>query len=143
VRAIYWSEYWLSARCDRLKRQLDLLMFDASVNHGPGGAARLLQRALNALGETLKVDGAIGGQTFAAIARYETKALAAQYLEERRALFHRIVARDASQSVFLKGWLNRVKDLENATGEGGTHSDFETVPVEITSENTPFAAYVD
>lgn len=143
VRAIYWSEYWLSARCDRLKRQLDLLMFDASVNHGPGGAARLLQRALNALGETLKVDGAIGGQTFAAIARYETKALAAQYFEERRALFHRIVARDASQGVFLKGWLNRVTDLENATGEGGTHSDFETVPVEITPENTPFAAYVD
>lgn len=143
VRAIYWSDYWLAARCDRLQRQLDLLMFDASVNHGPGGAARLLQRALNALGETLKVDGAIGGQTFAAIARYETKALAARYLEERRALFHRIVAGDASQGVFLKGWLNRVTDLENATGEGGTHSDFETVPVETTPENTPFAAYVD
>jgi lysozyme family protein len=143
VRAIYWSDYWLAARCDRLKRQLDLLMFDASVNHGPGGAAKLLQRALNALGETLKVDGAIGGQTFAAIARYETKALAAQYLVERRALFHRIVARDASQGVFLKGWLNRVTDLESATGEGGTHSDFETVPAEITPENTPFAGYVD
>ena len=139
VRAIYWSDYWLAARCDRLKRQLDLLMFDASVNHGPGGAARLLQRALNALGETLKVDGAIGGQTFAAIARYETKALAAQYLEERRALFHRIVARDASQGVFLKGWLNRVTDLENATGEGGTNSDFES----LAAENSPFAAYVD
>jgi lysozyme family protein len=114
-------------------------MFDASVNHGPGGAAKLLQRALNALGETLKVDGAIGGQTFAAIARYETKALAAQYLVERRALFHRIVARDASQGVFLKGWLNRVTDLEHATGEVGTHGDFES----LAAENSPFAAYVD
>ncbi|MDP1554981.1 MAG: glycosyl hydrolase 108 family protein [Hyphomonas sp.] len=143
VRAIYWSDYWRAARCDRLKRQLDLLMFDASVNHGPGGAAKLLQRALNALGETLKVDGAIGGQTFAAIARHETKALAKQYLAERRALFHRIVEKDPGQGVFLKGWLNRVTDLENATGEGGSHSDYESSGPAIVPENSPFAGYVD
>ncbi|MBK8200074.1 MAG: hypothetical protein IPK75_17135 [Acidobacteria bacterium] len=143
VRAIYWSDYWLAARCDRLKRQLDLLMFDAAVNHGPGGASKLLQRALNSLGESLKVDGAIGGQTFTAIGRHATKDICKQYLTERRALFHRIVANDKSQEVFLKGWLNRVTDLEKATGEGGTHSDYESLGGDIVPENTPFAGYVD
>jgi lysozyme family protein len=142
ARAIYWSDYWLAARCDRMKRQLDLLMFDASVNHGPGGASKLLQRALNSLGEALKVDGAIGGQTFAALARHETEAVCKQYLAERRALFQRIADKDPSQKVFLKGWLNRVTDLERVTGAGGEHSDYESLG-EIVPENTPFAGYVD
>lgn len=147
ARAIYWSDYWLAAQCNRLKRQLDLVMFDTAVNSGPGGAAKLLQRALNALageaGEKIKVDGAIGGKTHAALANYETRAVCAQYLTERRALFDRIVKADATQEAFLKGWRNRVADLEKAIGEGGSHSDYESVGGEITPQNTPFAKYVD
>lgn len=147
ARAIYWSDYWLAAQCNRLKRQLDLVMFDTAVNSGPGGAAKLLQRALNSLagdaGEKIKVDGAIGGRTYAAIALCETKAICAQYLTERRALFDRIVKADATQAAFLKGWNNRVSDLEKAIGEGGSHNDYESVGGEIVVQNTPFAKYVD
>ena len=62
VREIYWSEYWLAGRCDRMPWPLCLAHFDACVNVGVGQAAKFLQRALGC-----KDDGAIGPRMLAAL----------------------------------------------------------------------------
>jgi lysozyme family protein len=123
---------------------LELLMFDAAVNHGPGGAAKLLQRALNVLiaaagGQQLKVDGGIGPRTIDAVSHQKIPDICQSYLKERRDLYDRIVRNDPTQQKFLKGWLNRVDDVQKKAGliAAGLES------VEIEPENTPFAGYVD
>lgn len=137
VHAIYNTGYWLSGRSDALDPNVDWVQFDASVNHGPRGAKRLLQRALNDCGKAVAVDGVVGPKTLAAARETPADALAKAYIEQRRALYHRIVERNESQNVFLRGWLNRVADLETAIGL----SINESAPIE--PENTAFAEFID
>jgi lysozyme family protein len=58
---IYRADYWDACQCDDLPRGVDLVVFDAAVNQGPGFARRTLQRASG-----VTVDGIIGPQTLAA-----------------------------------------------------------------------------
>ena len=95
------------------------LHFDAAVNHGLGGAAKLLQRTLSkSRGVPLSIDGAIGPKTkrvlYAAIMDMEVnaeyrRAFCTTYLDYREQLFRTIVANNPSQKVFLRGWLNRLE----------------------------------
>jgi len=139
VHAIYYSNYWLTARCPSFSPDVDRLQFDAAVNHGPGGAGRILQRALRDAGQAITVDGAVGPMTIAASQNVDSQILSRLYIDQRRDLYRRIVAKNASQEVFLKGWLNRVNDLENDLDL----SDNETAFGVVEAENTAFAAWVD
>ena len=95
------------------------LHFDAAVNHGLGGAAKLLQRTLSKVSSIpLVIDGAIGSKTkrvmYAALADMEASGAVRRnfcevYLGYREQLFKAIVANNPSQKVFLLGWLNRVE----------------------------------
>jgi lysozyme family protein len=66
LQAIYRANYWALVRGDELPAGVDLAVFDAGVNCGPGTAVRMLQQAL---GGGLKADGHIGPATMAAVAR--------------------------------------------------------------------------
>lgn len=107
---IYEQFYWLPSCCHKMQSPLCTIHFDAAVNHGIGGAAKLLQQALNAhLNAGLKVDGGIGGQTMAALGRVaDIKAFCRCYLDQREAYFKRIIANNPSQIVFQRGWFNRL-----------------------------------
>ena len=99
VREIYRRRYWDVARCAELPAPLALMHFDAAVNHGPGAAMRILQEAVGT-----RVDGKIGPNTRAAIARTPLAEALAAYaaIRERRyrALPH--------FPRFGRGWLRRV-----------------------------------
>jgi len=58
AKDLYANDYWHKMRCDDLPSGLDLLVFDAAVNQGPGAAAIMLQQAVGA-----NVDGIIGPRT--------------------------------------------------------------------------------
>jgi lysozyme family protein len=58
---IYRADFWELLQCDHLPNGLDLLIFDAAVNHGPGNAIRLLQEAVGFKGKD--VDGVMGPKT--------------------------------------------------------------------------------
>jgi lysozyme family protein len=73
--------------------------FDAAVNHGVGGAARLLQRSLD-----VDVDGDIGPLTLAAAHKRPTAATLNRYAAERRARYRSL----AHFWRFGRGWLARV-----------------------------------
>ncbi len=100
VAAIYRSRYWAPAQCAALPAGLDLMHFDAAVNHGVGTAIRILQEALG-----VDADGEIGPITRAALARASTgdTILSMARLRERRyrALHH--------FWRFGRGWLRRVE----------------------------------
>jgi lysozyme family protein len=63
ARAIYLKDFWLAAQCDLMPRGIDVMLFDAAVNHGPETAKKLLQQAAG-----VKPDGNIGPITLSAAA---------------------------------------------------------------------------
>jgi uncharacterized protein (TIGR02594 family) len=121
VRAIYRQRYWLPARCAAMPPALALFHFDAAVNHGVAGAARLLQRALG-----VASDGEIGPQTRAAIKAARTADLIDAYAEVRRARYRAL----PHFWRFGRGWLARVDAsrakalaLENDTQADDTQNE--------------------
>lgn len=103
VAAIYRNRYWRAASCAELDAALALMHFDAAVNHGVGGAIRLLQAASGA-----RVDGEIGPETRAAIGRGSAPSVIAEYANLRRARYRAL----PHFWRFGRGWLNRVDATE-------------------------------
>jgi lysozyme family protein len=91
--------------------------FDGCVNIGIGGATKLLQTVVGS-----KIDGGFGPQTLKdvhhALKDNDAKAIALNIIDLRREYYRRIVFRNATQGVFLKGWLNRCNALQLAITHG-------------------------
>jgi lysozyme family protein len=118
---IYKSKYWdinkLDA-IDAMHARLAAEIFDYGVNAGPVTAAKALQEALNLLNENgklfteLTVNGAISGDTLNAIKILDDKnrgddiCLAVKALRAEK--YINICRKNASQEVFIRGWLRRV-----------------------------------
>jgi lysozyme family protein len=115
---IYEANYWKPSRADKMPWGLCLVHYDCAVNCGVGGAAKQLQRALNDLAETdvVGIDGVIGPASLTAIERVDWRELTKQYLAVRAFYYNGLVAKNASQGVFLKGWLNRLARLKSEVG---------------------------
>lgn len=110
---IYQALYWTPCGADKMPWPLCLLHFDAAVNHGIGGAGKLIQRTVNSIkGPVLKIDGAVGPATLAELKSMEIKFFCLELLKTRREYFEAIVRNNPSQKVFLKGWLNRIDKLK-------------------------------
>lgn len=88
------------------------LVIDTGVNHGQGRAARWLQETINRrFGGKLKVDGACGPATLAAVNAAPPRALFAALLARRIAGYADLVQNDRSQLVFLEGWNARAAEF--------------------------------
>ncbi|MCB1522102.1 MAG: TIGR02594 family protein [Hyphomicrobiaceae bacterium] len=99
VREIYWTRYWKPAGCRQMPPAVAMMHFDAAVNHGVTGAARLLQRALG-----VDVDGEIGPETRGALAKSDHLELLVRYAELRRERYREL----RHFWRFGRGWLRRV-----------------------------------
>lgn len=113
ARRLYAKHFWKKPRYHLLPEPIQEVMVDMAVNHGAGGATKILQRVLNKAGfGPLAIDGGNGPKTrgaahhaFQEMGDYMINAL----VDERVLFFRRIVANDSSQIVFLKGWINRAE----------------------------------
>jgi lysozyme family protein len=122
VRKIYNANYYKAGKCDKMPHPLAYAHFDACVNHGLGGAGRLLQKAIVEFGQKIEVDGAVGPKTLAAleilVSGKPTTALCAEYNIKREEYYRAIVRNKPTQSKFLKGWLNRLNSVRAFCAKG-------------------------
>lgn len=109
VEPFYRSRYWNRCRCDELPSGVDYAVFDFAVNAGPGRSIKTLQRAAG-----VADDGVIGQVTMNAVAKVDAMTLIERFSAAKTAFYQSLVARDASQHKFIKGWLARVDAVENA-----------------------------
>ena len=111
VVPLYQRKYWNATRCSDLPSGIDLCVFDTAVNSGPGRAIKLLQGCLG-----VATDGAIGNNTFAAIAQFKNQSLIDLingYCDARQAF----LAGLPTFSTFGKGWTARVERLRSEAVE--------------------------
>lgn len=115
VQSIYQDRYWLAIRGDDLLAGVDLAVFDAAVNSGPGQAAKWLQRAVNAEAQArgraqIATDGAIGPKTIAAASKCDPRGLITSVCSQRLAMLKGL----PTWGAFGKGWSGRVARVEAA-----------------------------
>ncbi|WP_235890536.1 glycoside hydrolase family 108 protein [Martelella alba] len=108
LQAIYRSRYWDLVKADQLPFGVDLVVFDAAVNSGPGQSMKWLQRGLNALKASevpLKDDGLIGPATLEALSSCsDHAALINDVCDRRLAMLRKL----KTYPTFGKGWRARV-----------------------------------
>ena len=67
AKAIYKEHYWDRNKVEDLPEDLRHIYFDMCVNQGRGRAVKIMQRAANAKGAGLVVDGGMGPKTIGAM----------------------------------------------------------------------------
>lgn len=87
------------------------VFFDSVVNMGPNQAAKIAQRVLNSMGESLRVDGSAGALTWAAINRNPLEFV--NRFSNARKEFYITLARSnpSKYGQYLKGWIKRANQF--------------------------------
>lgn len=114
VEAIYRTDYWRAAACDRLEQPLDLVEFDTAVNMGVRRSIKILQTALGC-----PADGRFGPVTAGAAAACDLGATAASFCRVREGIYRGLARKNPTLGKFLKGWLNRLASVRKAAGLPG------------------------
>jgi len=121
VRAIYRANYiekpgFAGITDDALRA----LVIDSGVNHGPARAGAWLQDAVNDLAgrPVLKVDGAVGPKTLAAVNSADVAGLWRSVFAQRMTFYGDLISGDArkrgrtdDQALNAAGWLNRLAEF--------------------------------
>lgn len=104
VEYFYKVNFWNAIKGDEITNQLvaDNIM-DFAVNSGVGRASKYAQRIVG-----VTEDGEIGAKTIKAINAH-THDFVVKYKAARLEFLKKIVARDSTQSEFMKGWTVRVQ----------------------------------
>ena len=110
----FWDKFDLD---NESSDAVSLCIFDVAVNHGNKNAANMIQKALVEMGYNIAIDGKVGPRTLAALHSANEEKFIERLLDVRSRFYDRIVERNPSQIVFLKGWKNRIKHLRVAAGE--------------------------
>ena len=106
---IYHRDFWTKLKCDEIvPEKIACALFDMGVNAGLSAAVKILQRAINATGKPLSVDGAIGRATLAMVNTLPPDRLLEAFRRECLHHYAAIIDRDPSQKVFWNGWRNRI-----------------------------------
>ena len=107
AKEIYKRDYWDKNRVDELPEQLRHIFFDMCVNQGRGTAVIVLQRAANAKGAKLKVDGGMGPATLKAVQNVEH-----DRVKSYRVLHYaNLVINKPEQEKFWYGWFKRALEV--------------------------------
>lgn len=117
AKNIYNNSYYTIPRIFNLPEEIQPFSLDSSVNHGARRAIRFVQRVCNeSLVGPLKEDGLCGSRTAKAAYNAQNElenSFLERLIDERRQFYTNIVDINPSQSVFIKGWMNRLKEFEN------------------------------
>jgi lysozyme family protein len=108
AKLIYKKMYWDYFKADSIKNQsLAEYIVDGAINQGKGTIAKYVQTIIG-----VTADGLVGNKTLEAINSHDSKDLFHKLKEKRTERYHNIVAKNPSQSKFIKGWINRVNCID-------------------------------
>ena len=130
AKAIYKADYWDKARLDEIEHKgIATEIFDTGVNSGVKKAIIIVQMALDYLGESPDVDGAIGPQTISLINKWCNKDPRALFVAMNGFQFiHYVLIVDdkdlidklatmvkanPDQTKFSRGWTKRIQDYRS------------------------------
>lgn len=109
--SIYKSEYWDKIQGDKISfYPVAYAIFDQAVNRGVGSAVRQAQKVVG-----IAQDGVMGPVTLQAINSKTDSNFLNNFIPLSEQFYKDLVLKNPSQSVFLKGWLNRVNEIKNYT----------------------------
>ena len=103
IEAMYRKWYWAPVHADELPHGVDYCVFDCAVNSGPHRAAEWLQQAAG-----VRVDGAIGPVTIAAVTAADPRRIINGICNERLAYLETL----PTWGHFGRGWSVRVASVE-------------------------------
>ena len=104
---IFKTYYWDTMKADQIHNQ-SIANLCVNMIWGSGsGYIKIIQRSLK-----VKDDGIVGAITINAINSSNQRELHAELWTRRKAYFEAIVAKNPSQRVFLRGWINRLNDFK-------------------------------
>ncbi len=112
---IYKQKYYYGPGINSIPHPVQAQVFDIGVNSGPKRAVKMVQRVVNLAGfGPIGADGIIGPRSIKAITEAQDKMgnyFNNALVEERVKFYNRIVERNSSQKVFLRGWLKRANSF--------------------------------
>ena len=103
AKEIYYQTYWIKNRVPQMPEDLKHIYFDMCVNQGRGRAVKILQRAANAKGADLKVDGGLGPKTIGSLKNVELERVRAYRIK----YYADLVTRKPDLEKFYFGWFRR------------------------------------
>jgi lysozyme family protein len=106
VAAIYRTGYWNTCQCDDHTWPLDMCLFDAAVNSGPGHALGWMSLAKDKFKLIHGRDAAAGDVNW----------LCEEMIGDRKMFYEHLAARHVTLRKFLRGWLNRLSGLKTFCG---------------------------
>ena len=112
--ALFKDKFWDALRLGDFQQDLATIYYDAAVNTGPAQATRFMQRGYNASFPTtrLAVDGVLGPLTRDALLYVgNNKSMLRACIDERDKFYRSLATSKPSMNKFLRGWLNRTRDL--------------------------------
>lgn len=108
ARKLYRIHFWDKYDYDKI---VDFTVaaraFDMTVNMGPRQTGKIIQRALNELGNNLVVDGKIGKNTFATINCTDPEMLMAEIRQAHAQFYLDLIKAKPQFAKYKKGWLRR------------------------------------
>ncbi len=119
--ALFRRKFWDRYSLGDFPQKTALVYYDAMVNTGAAQATRFMQRACNEYiapdRPYLAVDGVLGALTRSAVQGFKDSPLFLTTCIDKRDRFYRDLASQKPRfRTFLKGWLNRTKDLRKELG---------------------------
>jgi lysozyme family protein len=105
---IYYNNYWVPAKVEKLPNDLRSTYFDMCVNMGQSQAVKILQESINSRKLTkIAVDGRIGPNTI----KYSNR-VSKRRLQAYRCLFYgKLVTKKPDQERFYYGWFKRAIEV--------------------------------
>ena len=107
AKEIYKEHYWDRNKVESLSEELRHIYFDMCVNQGRGRAVKILQKAANAKGADLVVDGGLGPKTIGALSDVELDRVRAYRVK----YYADLVTRKPELEKFYFGWFRRALEV--------------------------------
>ena len=107
AKEIYKEHYWDRNKVEDLPEDLRHIYFDMCVNQGIGRAVKIMQRAANAKGADLVVDGGMGPKTIGAMDGVELDRVRAYRVK----YYADLVTRKPDLEKFYFGWFRRALEV--------------------------------